>query len=156
MLREQDGTPDGLRRVMAEQVLTALERSDARRLVCATQPAPPDFNPVAEHVERHQFTELCFCLRGRAEMWVGSQLASCEENQVVIIPAGLALLLFLNAAQGQVLTGSIEGTIKDEQGAVVAGVEIVALRTETNLTRRLQCNESGFFRFEQLPIGRYR
>lgn len=70
-------------------MLTALERSDACRLICETQPAPPDFTPEAEGVERHQFTELCFCLRGRAEMWVGAQLASCEENQVVIIPAGL-------------------------------------------------------------------
>jgi len=59
-------------------------------------------------------------------------------------------------APAQVLTGSIEGTVKDEQGAAVAGAEITATQLETNLTRKLASNETGFFRFEQLPIGPYR
>lgn len=67
-----------------------------------------------------------------------------------------SLLLLPSAIFAQVLTGSLEGTVKDDQGAVIAGANITAIQIETNLTRKLMSNESGFFRFEQLPPGRYR
>ena len=70
--------------------------------------------------------------------------------------AVFSLLLLQPVTSAQVLTGSLEGTVKDEQGAVIAGTGITAIQTETNLTRKLMSNESGFFRFEQLPPGRYR
>ncbi len=69
---------------------------------------------------------------------------------------GLCVAFTPSRTPAQVLTGSIEGAVKDEQGAVVAGAEITATQTETNLTRKLTSNEAGFFRLEQLPIGRYR
>ncbi len=69
---------------------------------------------------------------------------------------GLCVALLSLRLLAQALTGSIEGSVKDEQGAVVAGAEITATQIETNLTRKLTSNEAGFFRLEQLPIGRYR
>jgi hypothetical protein len=59
-------------------------------------------------------------------------------------------------APAQALTGSIEGAVRDERGAVVAGAEFTATQNDTNLTRRVVSNASGFFRLEQLPIGGYR
>ncbi|MFN0124337.1 MAG: helix-turn-helix domain-containing protein [Blastocatellia bacterium] len=89
MLRESDGTPDGLRALMREQLIPAVERSGAAQLVCLPRPCTSDVKRGAEGIERHHFIELCFCLRGRAEMWVGAQVAICEENQLVVIPSGV-------------------------------------------------------------------
>jgi len=88
MLREQDGTPDGLRRIINEQVIAALEKSGARNLVCLPKSVCETPGPNAEQIERHQFSELCFCLRGRAEMWLDNELAVSEENQLLVIPSG--------------------------------------------------------------------
>lgn len=89
MLRKSDGTPEGLRSLMIDQLVPMLDRARAPRLIC-----PPDGGEVApglvvDGVERHQFSELCFCLRGRAEMWVDSRVVVCEENQLVVIPSGV-------------------------------------------------------------------
>ena len=89
MLREQDGTPEGLRHLIREQLIPALERSAAQRLVLSPNVGNSKVPPAAGSVERHQFHEICFCLRGRAEMWVGSEVAICEENQTLIIPSGI-------------------------------------------------------------------
>lgn len=70
-------------------------------------------------------------------------LALLSINCCLLLCLGLLLPAHLSA---QALTGSIEGTIKDAQGAVIAGAEITATQTETNLTRkrplsiRIQCN----------------
>lgn len=87
-MRESDGTPDGLRALLMEQLVPAVERSAAARLVCRPQPDESGGKPIAEGIERHHFIELCCCLRGRAEMWVGPKIAVCEEQQWVVIPSG--------------------------------------------------------------------
>ncbi len=88
LLRESDGTPDGLRALLMEQLIPAVERSGAGRLVCLPRPHDDGIERKADGIERHHFIELCFCLRGRAEMWVGSEVAVCEEHQWVVIPSG--------------------------------------------------------------------
>lgn len=69
---------------------------------------------------------------------------------------------FAFTASAQELTGSIEGTIKDQAGAVVPGVEVViATRgagagTGTVGFRRTTTTDSnGFFRVQQIPPGFY-
>lgn len=88
MLREADGTPEGLRDLLMEQVVPAVERSGAARLVCLPRGSDASHNPEAAGIERHHFVELCYCLRGRAEMWVGGAVTVCEEQQWVVIPSG--------------------------------------------------------------------
>ena len=88
MLRDEDGTAVGLRSLLMEQLVPAVERSGAARLVCLPQRSGDGLIREAERIERHHFTELCFCLRGRAEMWVGSDIAVCEEHQWMVIPSG--------------------------------------------------------------------
>src|SRR5919205_1266611 len=79
-------------------------------------------------------------------------------------PAGrtfaFALLLALTftvspAAQTQITTGVIQGTVADEQGAAVPGASVEVRNVETNLTKSLTTDEGGRFVFLQLPPGRY-
>jgi hypothetical protein len=59
------------------------------------------------------------------------------------------------AAQTQITTGVIQGTISDEASAVVAGAGVEVKNTDTNLTRTLTTDSDGRFVFLQLPSGRY-
>jgi outer membrane receptor for ferrienterochelin and colicin len=59
------------------------------------------------------------------------------------------------AAQTQITTGVIQGTVEDEQGATVPGANVEVRNVETNLTRSLATDDAGRFVFLQLPPGRY-
>ena len=52
-------------------------------------------------------------------------------------------------------TGSIEGTVADPSGAVVARANLKATNTETGLVFETTSNEAGLFRFPFLPVGTY-
>ncbi len=59
-------------------------------------------------------------------------------------------------AFGQSTTGTIEGTVKDPQGAVVPGA-IVTLGGQTaGFNQTVTANDNGVFRFERVPTGRYK
>ncbi|HYP53594.1 MAG TPA: carboxypeptidase-like regulatory domain-containing protein, partial [Pyrinomonadaceae bacterium] len=59
------------------------------------------------------------------------------------------------SAQTQITTGVVQGTVRDEAGAVVAGASVEVRNVETNLTRALTTDEDGRFVFLQLRPGRY-
>ncbi|MCZ6508262.1 MAG: carboxypeptidase regulatory-like domain-containing protein, partial [Acidobacteria bacterium] len=59
-------------------------------------------------------------------------------------------------AQSQATTGVIEGTVKDESGAVLPGVTVSLLNTATNFSQALTTNDTGRFRGRLLPLGPYR
>src|SRR5258705_6127811 len=71
---------------------------------------------------------------------------------VVIIslaaPAGLA-------AQSQITTAVIDGTVVDASGAVLPGVDVEVRNVDTNLVRTLTTDRNGRFVALQLPPGRY-
>src|ERR1051326_7189884 len=52
-------------------------------------------------------------------------------------------------------TGSIIGSVKDEQGAVIVNATIKAVQVETNLERTIQTGEDGGYLIVQLPPGNY-
>ena len=58
-------------------------------------------------------------------------------------------------AQTQITTGTIEGTVMDEQGAVVPGATVEIKNTGTNLVRTLTTDADGRFIVLQLPPGQY-
>lgn len=68
----------------------------------------------------------------------------------------VVLVLFCTSAfgQGQGNT-AIRGSIKDPQGAVVAGAAVTLTNPDTNLTRTTTSNDSGQFAFEGLQPGVY-
>ncbi len=60
------------------------------------------------------------------------------------------------AAQSQSINGTIEGTVKDEQGAILPGVTITVANIDTGDTRVVVTNDSGLYRAPLLSLGSYR
>lgn len=75
------------------------------------------------------------------------------------IAAGFCAVLLLAgslAAFAQDITsGTIQGTVSDEQGAVVAGATVEAKNIGTNFTRVFTTDSDGRFTLLSLPPGRY-
>ena len=69
-------------------------------------------------------------------------------------PLVLAFLLSAGALWGSI-TGSISGEVRDPSGAVIPGVSVVALNTETGIQNSTQTNTAGFYNFPALPAGHY-
>ena len=69
----------------------------------------------------------------------------------------LFLLAFLPAAgnAGQVVTGSVSGTVADRTGALVPGAEVTLTNSATNATEKTVTSDVGAFRFTQIPVGQY-
>ncbi len=53
-------------------------------------------------------------------------------------------------------TAQISGTVKDQTGAVLPGVEVTVAQTDTGATRTAVTNETGSYVLSNLPIGPYR
>ena len=58
-------------------------------------------------------------------------------------------------AFGQQITGSIAGTVKDQQGAVVNTATVKATNLDTGYARSAPANGYGEYRIDNLPVGRY-
>src|SRR5262245_57093682 len=70
---------------------------------------------------------------------------------------GLFLALLVSAtvfAQGE--RGALNGIITDQNGAVVAGVEVVATNIETNIETKTTTTDAGVYRLSSLPSGKYK
>jgi hypothetical protein len=66
-----------------------------------------------------------------------------------LVLCGLSLYGQVNA------TGTIEGTVTDKSGAVVAGADVKLASRNTGLAREAKSNAAGQYRFELLPAGTY-
>jgi hypothetical protein len=72
----------------------------------------------------------------------------------VLFTATLALVWCIPSA-GQVLKGSISGTVIDPQGAVVSGAGVKAKNVETGVVNSTTTDSSGLFRLNLLAAGTY-
>jgi outer membrane receptor protein involved in Fe transport len=52
-------------------------------------------------------------------------------------------------------SGTIQGTVTDKSGAVVTGAQVVAKSKATDSTRTATTSDTGYYRFELLPVGFY-
>jgi hypothetical protein len=70
----------------------------------------------------------------------------------------ICLLLFVSAIPGAwaQATAQLSGTVRDQSGAVLPGVEITATQTETGVARMTVSNETGSYTLVNLPLGPYR
>ncbi len=72
----------------------------------------------------------------------------------VLVVLGLALILCA-AAVGQVLKGSISGTVTDPQGAVIKDAKVKTTNTATLNELTAATDSAGQFRFNLIPAGDY-
>src|ERR1035437_7245294 len=56
---------------------------------------------------------------------------------------------------GQVGRGTINGTIKDQSGAVIPGVQVTATNLDTGMTTSVSTNADGLYAIMNQPVGRY-
>ncbi len=71
-----------------------------------------------------------------------------------LLTLGLLFVLASPLARAGV-TGSISGTVTDPTGAIMPGVSVVALDTDTGIQTSTQTNAAGFYNFPALPTGHY-
>ena len=77
-------------------------------------------------------------------------------NRSVLVFLLLIVCSRVAAAQTQITTGVIQGSVADPTGASVPGVTVEARNIETNLVRTIVTESDGRFVFLQLPPGNYR
>ena len=70
-----------------------------------------------------------------------------------ILTLGIASSAF---AQSTAINGTIEGTIKDEQGSLLPGVTVTVTNIDTGDSRVVVTNERGLYRAPLLSLGTYR
>ena len=70
--------------------------------------------------------------------------------------AALVLGLAISGqVSAQVISGDLVGTVLDKTGAVVPGARVEATKIDTGVKYETKANETGEYRFNNLPIGVY-
>ncbi len=67
----------------------------------------------------------------------------------------LSFSLFVTNSIAQEPFGSVEGTVKDQQGAIVQNATVAVRNIATNATKTAVTNEDGYYRILQLQPGNY-
>jgi outer membrane receptor protein involved in Fe transport len=62
---------------------------------------------------------------------------------------------FAASTAAQSATGSIEGVVSDQSGAVLPGVTVTVTQSQTGLSRNAVTDDQGIFRVPLLPVGAY-
>jgi len=66
-----------------------------------------------------------------------------------------AALPLASDAAAQVTSATLVGSVHDSTGAALPGVSVAARNADTGFTRTVTTNETGAYRLDFLPIGRY-
>src|SRR3954463_2761371 len=66
------------------------------------------------------------------------------------------IFCFATAVFAQRTSGDLEGKVTDPNGAVVPNVSITLTGVTVGLSRTVQSDDQGDFRFQQIPIGTYK
>lgn len=68
----------------------------------------------------------------------------------------LMMVIMTTITYGQRTTGTVEGSVKDDKGAVVPGVEVTLSGTSVGFNRKVQTDADGVYRFQEVPAGTYK
>src|SRR5439155_7644598 len=69
---------------------------------------------------------------------------------------GIVICVFSSGSLWAQATAQISGTVKDQTGAVLRGVDVTATRIDTGVQRTTVTNETGSYVLANLPLGPYR
>src|SRR2546422_5943875 len=78
-----------------------------------------------------------------------------ERSGMCLLSGFLCIVLTCTGAWAQ-STAQINGTVKDQSGAVLPGVEVTVTQTDTGLKRSIPTDETGSYVLSNLPLGPYR
>jgi uncharacterized protein YfaS (alpha-2-macroglobulin family) len=67
----------------------------------------------------------------------------------------LFLLSFCSISTYAQYKAGVQGTIQDKSGAAVGGAKLTLTSQETGVQHQATANDSGFYRFTELPPGNY-
>src|SRR2546425_11741702 len=73
----------------------------------------------------------------------------------VFLAGATLILLLASPGTAQTVTGTLQGTVVDMNGAVIPGAEIVLHNVDTGQERTLKTNSDGFYLASFMPLGRY-
>ncbi len=65
------------------------------------------------------------------------------------------LIASVSSSYAQQITGTIDGEVKDEQGALVPNADVTATNVTTGFTRTTKTGGDGAYNIQYLPIGTY-
>ena len=81
---------------------------------------------------------------------------SSAQSRFLILPLVLALQIFEGAfVEGQIGTGTLLGTIRDQESLLQKGAEITLTRLKTNEVFLSLTKTDGGYRFDGVPVGTY-
>jgi len=84
--------------------------------------------------------------------WAGRLGAPAWAQAIALV---VLLLGGTFTALGQQITGTLTGTVKDEQGALIPSATIKATNIATGFSRSTLADSEGTYRIPYLPVGRY-
>ena len=79
----------------------------------------------------------------------------CRDWAIVLFATVLVSLAFPLAADAQITTATIVGTISDPSGAQIPAASITVRNVDTGLRRTVVSGDDGSYRIEFLPVGNY-
>ncbi len=89
-------------------------------------------------------------------MSAGTQLSKLKRSTVLVLSIlSLAVCFWPTLGAAQEVTATINGTITDPSGRVVANAEVTATDLDRNTVWPAKTNSQGFFNLSRLPVGRY-
>ena len=67
----------------------------------------------------------------------------------------VAIVLFAAPVAAQSITGTIQGTVVDNQNLAVPAATVTVRNIDTNVTREVVTDREGVYRFLNMPVGNY-
>src|SRR5688500_5645153 len=90
-------------------------------------------------------------LNSRGEVMTRNSRANIVATSLLV----LLMMLSSSSAFAQAVA-QISGTVRDQTGAVLPGVEVTVTQTDTSVARNTITNETGNYVLPNLPTGPYR
>src|SRR5262245_50710146 len=78
------------------------------------------------------------------------------KNTKRLVLAILTICMLCGTLIAQTSRGTVTGTIKDPNSAVIPGAAVTLTNTQTNVTRQTMTNAEGVYRFDAVDLGTYR